>query len=123
MKLAALFFLLTFSSLTMARQYIQCSVIGDTTDVAVVNLVTEEGGTLFLSSGMQNSEDERLLVEIQLSEKNSESHIYQIMHERASGSVTLPKSTIGKNMDSLIMQLDFGQYHFDFVCFSRIYHD
>ena len=65
MKSLILAFALTLSTSAFARQYIQCSSTDSyTTDVAVVNLTTVKGGTLFISSGMQNPEDERVVVKI-----------------------------------------------------------
>jgi len=65
MKTFILALALSLSTSAFARQYIQCSVLNNSTDVAVVNLQTINDGTLFLSSGMQNSEDERILVKIE----------------------------------------------------------
>jgi hypothetical protein len=86
MKFLILALALTFSSTSFARQYIQCSELDiNSTEVMVVNLPTEKGGTLFLSSGMQNPEDERLLVDIQL-EKIENFQLSNISNNGVGGS-------------------------------------
>lgn len=123
MKSLILALALTLSSTAFARQYIQCSVMGDSTDVAVVNLQTEKGGTLFISSGMQNSEDERLLVKIEFDRIEGAHHVYKVVNENRDGYVAVPSNVIGKSSDSLIVDLSFAGYSFEFSCFSRIYND
>lgn len=120
-----LFFLLALSLSTsvFARQYIQCAVIGESTDVAVVNLQTEDGGTLFLSSGMQNPEDERILVNIKFHMIDGTNHIYKVVNENGEGSIEIPSSAIGKSRNDLMIDLVFSGLKFQYSCFSRIYND
>lgn len=122
-SLLALVVLLSTTS-AFARQYIQCSSLDySTTDVAVVNLQTTKGGTLFISSGMQNDESERTLVKIQ-KEKTSQGKVYfKIVHGGVKGHVVLNKSDIGKSSDLVLVDLDFNGYLVNFSCFSRIYND
>ena len=120
-----LFFLLALSLSTsvFARQYIQCAVVGESTDVAVVNLQTEDGGTLFLSSGMQNPEDERILVNIKFQMIEGANHIYKVINENGEGSIAIPSSAIGKSRNDLMIDLVFSGLTFQYSCFSRIYND
>ena len=120
-----LFFLLALSLSTsvFARQYIQCAVMGESTDVAVVNLQTEDGGTLFLSSGMQNPEDERILVNIKFQMIEGTNHIYKVINENGEGSIEIPSSAIGKSRNDLMIDLVFSGLTFQYSCFSRIYND
>lgn len=120
-----LFFLLALSLSTsvFARQYIQCAVVGESTDVAVVNLQTEDGGTLFLSSGMQNPEDERILVNIKFQMIEGTNHIYKVINENGEGSIEIPSSAIGKSRNDLMIDLVFSGLKFQYSCFSRIYND
>ena len=120
-----LFFLLALSLSTsvFARQYIQCAVVGESTDVAVVNLQTEDGGTLFLSSGMQNPEDERILVNIKFQMIDGTNHVYKVINENGEGSIEIPSSAIGKSRNDLMIDLVFSGLKFQYSCFSRIYND
>ncbi len=120
-----LFFILALSLSTsvFARQYIQCSVVGESTDVAVVNLQTEDGGTLFLSSGMQNPEDERILVNIKFQMIEGTNHIYKVINENGEGSIAIPSEAIGKSRNDLMINLVFSGLKFQYSCFSRIYND
>lgn len=123
MKTLILLFVTLFSSQVFARQYIQCSSLDmNSTDVMVVNLTTPQGGTLFISSGMQNPEDERTLVNIELSEVEDGSHIYNILGEN-SGFVVLPSDAIGKSSNYLRVELNFNRSQIGFSCFARIYND
>lgn len=123
MKSLIIAFVTLFSSQVFARQYIQCNSMDmNSTDVAVVNLTTVNGGTLFLSSGMQNPEDERTLVNIELSEIEDGSHIYNIMGEN-SGFVVVPSSAIGRSINSMHVEVNFNGSQVDFSCFARIYND
>jgi hypothetical protein len=117
---AALFL---FSQAALARQYIQCSILSDTSDVAVVNLTTSTNGTLFLSSGMENPEDERILLDIELEKKSENKHFFKIINAGAEGFIALPSNVIGKSSDSFVLELSYGQYDFEYACFSRLYND
>ena len=123
MKFLALTIALLTTSTIWARQYIQCSILADTTDVAVVNLTTNKTGTLFVSSGMQNPEDERILFNIEFSENKNGFDIFKIVDGNVNGSVAVPSQVIGKSADSFDIHLVFGNVELDFGCFSRIYND
>lgn len=114
---------LLLSNSALARQYIQCGIIGDTTDVAVVNLTTEQGGTLFLSSGMQNDESERVLVKIKLDRKEKGLHYYKVINENGTGFAILPSNVIGKASRYFEVELAFANTSFKYGCFSAIYPD
>lgn len=122
MKTTLLALLLTFSSTVFARQYIQCGTKDMySTDVGVVNLTTEQGGTLFISSGMQNDESERTLVNIEFDKKENGLHYYNLIG--AKGYLTLPSDQVGKKSDYLEVHLTFNGSYVEFSCFSRIYND
>lgn len=124
MKAALIALSLLASTSVFARQYIQCS-IADThsTDVMVVNLQTEEGGTLFLSSGMQNPEDERVLVKIEFDRIEKNKHFFKVVGEVGKGEVAVPSNVIGKSSDFFMVDLSFAEYSFEYSCFARIYND
>jgi len=124
MKTLLLVLSLLLSTSAFARQYMQCSIVDtDSTDVMVVNLTTEQGGTLFLSSGMQNPEDERILVKIQLDKIEGGEHIYKVINEEGEGKVAIPSSVIGTRSDFFKVDLIFAGYSFTYSCFARIYND
>lgn len=114
-----------FSSSVFARQYIQCSSTDNTTtDVMVVNLQTEDGGTLFISSGMQNDESERLLMKLAFDKKENNKHIYSVIHEGAvRGKIQLASDQVGVRSDFLIVDFMFSGMRFEYSCFARIYND
>jgi hypothetical protein len=111
------------SQAALARQYIQCSILSDTSDVAVVNLTSSTKGTLFLSSGMENPEDERILVDLELDKKSENKHFFKIINAGAEGFIALPSNVMGKSSESFVLELAYGQFNFDYACFSRLYND
>lgn len=115
--------LLAFTFPTFARQYIQCSQLSDSTDVAVVNLEMPTRGTLFLSSGMQNPEEERILVNIELEKRENHQVFFKITGTNINGFVAIPSEVLGKSADAFIIDITFANYRFDYSCFSRIYND
>lgn len=124
MKSLILAFALSLSTSAFARQYIQCSSTDRySTDVAVVNLTTVQGGTLFISSGMQNPEDERTLVKIAFDKIQGANHVYKIVDAPVEGYVTVPTNAIGKYSNFLMVDLKFGSYFVEYSCFSAIYND
>lgn len=124
MKLLTLCALVLFSTTTFARQYFQCSTVeAEYSDVMVLNLKTAQEGTLFLSSGMQNPEDERTLVDLELEKTENGNHIYRVVNEQRSGHVIIPSHVIGKSTDHVNVDLAFNGYGFRFSCFARMYHD
>jgi hypothetical protein len=124
MKMLALSFLMIFSSRVFARQYIQCnSTDSYSSDVMVVNLQTANGGTLFVSSGMQNPEDERTLVNIAFEKEEAGNHIFSIVHHNFTGFVAVPSEIIGKTSSAFNVDLNFNGYFNRFSCFARIYND
>jgi hypothetical protein len=123
MKHFFLLALMTFSFSSFARQYIQCSMVSETTDVAVVNLTTPMGGTLFLSSGMQNDESERILVNIAFDKTVADQSIFKIQSDMGEGQVTIPSNVISKSSDSFLINVAFANLQFDYFCFSRLYND
>jgi hypothetical protein len=120
----ALIFGLMLSTSAFARQYIQCSTTGDSTDVMVVNLQDEgKQSTLFLSSGMQNPEDERLLVNIDFDKVDGLHTIFKVVGEVGSGSVAVPTEVLGKYSNFFIVELNFADYSYPYSCFSAIYNE
>jgi hypothetical protein len=120
MKATILTLALALSSPIFARQYIQCSTL-DTTDVMVINLPTPKKGTLFLSSGMQNSEDERIIVDIEFDKIQNDHHLFKVVRQNGQGSVAIPSSALGFSSDYVQVGLKFSSFYFDFHCFSRLY--
>ncbi len=114
---------LLISNSAFARQYIQCGILGDTSDVAVVNLTTENGGTLFLSSGMENPEHERVLVKIKLDKVENGKHFYKVNDEKGEGYAIVPSEVVGKASKYFEVVLSFAGLSFDYACFSAIYND
>jgi hypothetical protein len=112
------------STSTFARQYIQCSHSDPQyTDVMVLNLTTKKSGTLFLSSGMQNPDDERILVNVEFQESTNQNYVYRVISSGVIGIVTVPEMVIGKSSNSFFIHLLFNGYEVNFGCFSRIYED
>lgn len=114
-----------FSSSVFARQYIQCSSMDySTTDVMVVNLQTENGGTLFISSGMQNDESERLLMKLAFNKQENGKHVYDVIHQgKVAGLIQLKSEQVGVKSDFLIVDFIFSGMKFEYSCFARIYND
>jgi hypothetical protein len=123
MKYFVLALALMANSSVWARQYIQCSILSETTDVAVVNLETNKTGTLFLSSGMQNPEDERILLKIEFDKKENGLDVFKVLDANTKASVSVPSEVVGKSSDSLVIHLAYGNLQFDYSCFARIYND
>jgi hypothetical protein len=123
MKKLLLTAMILVSHQVMARQYIQCSILSDSTDVAVVNLASSTRGTLFLSSGMQNPEDERILMNLELDKKSENKHFFKIVNAGAEGFIAIPSNVVGKSNDSFVVELTYAQYNFEYGCFSRLYND
>ena len=121
MKSLILALALSLSTSAFARQYIQCSTLGDSADVAVVNLQTAQGGTLFMSSGMEG--DERLVVNIEFEQVDNGHHIFKVVDEHGEGFVSVPSAVIGKSANNVTIDLKFADYSFSYSCFSRIYND
>ena len=122
MKSLMLAFALSLSTTAFARQYIQCSS-NQSSEVAVVNLTSVNNGTLFISSGMENSEADRTVVKIKLEKVEAGNHVYKIIHDNVQGQVVLPSSAIGKASNFLTLDLDFAGYFIQYGCFSAIYND
>ncbi len=114
---------LSLTSSAFARQYIQCSTLGDSSDVAVVNFQTLNNGTVFLSSGMENSDADRLLLNIEFEKIENGHHVFKIVSDNGVGNVTLPSSIIGKSSNSFAVDVSFSGYGMSYSCFSRLYND
>lgn len=116
---------LFISTSAFARQYIQCGIADySSTNVMVINLQdTGKQSTLFLSSGMQNPENERLLVKIDFDKIQGKNSIFKITDEQGTGSIIIPTQAIGQSSDHLNVKLIFASYSYDYSCFSRIYND
>ena len=123
MKSLILALALSLSTSAFARQYIQCSTTSDSTDVAVVNLQTPKGGTVFMSSGMQNPEDERILLNIEFDKIEGKFHNFKVVSDAGDGYVLVSSDAIGKKSDFLYVTVSFLGYTMDYTCFSRIYND
>jgi hypothetical protein len=123
MKIALLIGLL-FTTSAFARQMFQCSTFDtNSSDVMHINLATPTNGTLFLSSGMQNPETERILVKIAFSKIEGAYHVFKVIEQPAEGFLAIPSQAIGKASNSVNLELKFGYSAVTFSCFSRIYHE
>lgn len=112
---------LALSSTTYARQYIQCHTTDtNSTDVMVVNLDNEKS-TLFLSSGMQNPEDERVLMKIELKRTDSNYHVFRAINFDKDVEVSVPSEIIGKRVRDFLIDLKFDEYQLTYSCFSALY--
>ena len=114
---------LMLSSSAFARQYIQCGM-AQGSDVMVVNL--QDAGkqsTLFISSGMENPDDERLLLNIEFDKVDGKHTVYKVIGELGDGNVAIPTAAFGKSSNSLAVELNFADLSFTYSCFSRIYND
>lgn len=115
---------LLLSTSAFARQYIQCNILDTSaTDVMVINLQTSKTGTLFLTSGAQNPEDERVLVKIAFDKVIDNAHVFKVIDEANEASIAIPSEVIDKSSNWFKMDLNFGSYSAPFSCFSRIYND
>ena len=114
---------LMLSSSAFARQYIQCGM-ADSSDVMVVNLQDPgKQSTLFISSGMENPDDERILVNIEFDKVDGKHTVYKVVGELGDGNVAVPNEVIGKSANSVAVELNFADLSFTYSCFSRIYND
>ncbi len=124
MKYIILLLALVFSTTTFARQYFQCANTDrELSDVMVINLTAEDKGTIFISSGMQNPEDERFVAKLELEKAENQIHYYQIRESHREGVVAIPSPSIGKSMDSVLVEFSFGSYQSTFSCFAKIYNE
>lgn len=122
MKAYILALALFASTSAFARQYFQCSSMDmNSSDVMVVNLATKDGGTLMVSPGAEY--DERVVVKIKFDKVEDNKHVFKIVDETNSGSVAIPSEVVGKSVNSVNVDLAFGNYQFTFSCFARIYND
>lgn len=124
MKILIASLVLLMTSSAFARQYIQCSSLDvDYTDVIVVNLQTNEGGTLFMSSGMQNDESDSLLVKIKKGVVENGKVHYTIVDQNETGEVIIDAKDLGKAGTGFLIDLAFNSYRGTYSCFSSLYND
>jgi hypothetical protein len=124
MKIIFLFLALVLTIPAFARQYIQCSSTDIySTEVMVVNLSSATHGTLFISSGMQNPESERLLVKIEFDRQENEFHFFKAINVNNFAQIKIPSKSIGKAANDILIDLSFDSHKFTYSCFSRIYND
>jgi hypothetical protein len=124
MKILSLIVFLTFSIDAFSRQYIQCTHADyNLSDVMVINLPSSQSGTAFFSSGMENSESERVLFEIELSKIENDSYFYRVSNNSIDGFISVPTKFIGVSSNQAWVNVALTGYNADFICFSRLYHD
>lgn len=120
MKLFVILSAFIISTSAFSRQYIQCRAEDhDATDVAVLNLQTEEDGTLMISPGVEY--DEHILMNIAFDKIENSKHYFKL--EGRDGHVSLPSEMVGKSTNQLKIDLDYSGYKISYLCFSRIYSD
>jgi hypothetical protein len=127
MKIAFVFLVLSFN--TWAHQYIQCSSTNtNTTDMAVISLSPIKN-TLFLSSGVGNDDEIRVLKEISFSHENEESVFYKSENEITKEVISLPREIVGVQSDFFYVNLELTHFQSnqviiqEFSCYSRLYND
>ena len=124
MKLFIFFLCLLFSIPALSRQYFQCNIIEEgRTDVMVINLQTSLDGTIFLSSGMQNNETERMKAKLEFEKFENGLKFFKIHDKDLYGFVAIPMEFLGKNSNSIDIDVFINGYQAFFSCFTRIYHD
>jgi hypothetical protein len=120
MKLLLLSFLLTTS--LWARQYIQCADADGSSLVSVVNLPSQDAGSFFISSGMENDENERLLCPIAFKNFENNQVVYSFSGN-CEGEISFHQDLLGKVTNYLPLHVSLNGIMANMICFSRIYQD
>lgn len=117
-----LLFSLLLTPSIWARQYIQCADSQGSSLVSVVNLPTQEAGTFFISSGMENDESERLLCPISFKHFESNQVVYSLS-EKCEGEISFDQDLLGIVTNYLPLSISLNGIMANMICFSRIYQD
>jgi hypothetical protein len=106
--------LLSFNAL--ARQYTQCS---HPEFYSVVNLPTQEAGTLFITQGVET--DNRWLTEIRLTHADQTHNFYEFINSDIEGSVRVPNDIFGQYRNGLTVTIEISGQIYNTSCFTSYY--
>lgn len=103
-----------------ARTYIQCS--GQATDRAVVN-INGDASTLFMTSGIGDPDEIRILKNLRLQNETATSFEYLTTDEEIL--VTVPKHVVGTILNGFEVVLTFveSDYDYSMSCYSNVFND
>jgi hypothetical protein len=120
MKLFFFFMLFSLNTFAHNRQYLQCTSLDDFWyGIAVVNLYSDDSGTLFLSAGMET--DDYVLADLIFTKsENSFLHYQAIAQNRIQQEVTFlfPENFRGIDASRVDFTLLFPNYLLSYRCFS-----
>jgi hypothetical protein len=106
-----------------ARQYIQCAV-SDSFDRAVINL-DGENSTLFMTTGVHDPNEIRVLKKLRLDEVTTTHHFYISHDQNSTETLMIPNEIIGEYASSFVVNFNHerNDYQFsrDMYCYSAIY--
>lgn len=126
-RLAFILALLTFSSLSFARQYIQCSSLNPNSwDRMVINL-NGENSTLFMTNGVHQPDEIRVLKQLFYIETNETSTIYKTQDTHVIETVTIPNEFINVYSNYFLVNINMERVsdgisrNFDVSCYSALY--
>jgi hypothetical protein len=127
MKILIMYVLLVSASFAQARQYIQCSDVNPkSTDGTVINLDGDKS-TLFMTTGVDDPDEMRILKSIKFLSADKKQTIYQSRDGHSIETVTLPSEIIGKTSNKFFAELDLQavdeslRMSAKMICFSAIY--
>lgn len=127
MKIALLAAVLSFTPLAHAHQYIQCASTDIySSDRTVINLDGEKS-TLFMTTGVNDPNEIRILKSIKFLRTQGDKTLYQSSNHESTETVILPTAIIGKNARNFNVTVELvaadGSLRLDsdLVCYSALY--
>lgn len=130
MKAVVLVLLISLSA--SARQYMQCSPVGDiySFDRIVINL-NDTQSTLFITNGVHLPDSDRIekLKKINFAGNQGEFTIYKSQNEQTQEILKIPTEIIGeysnyfKVLFTVVKRSNGAELKKEFSCFSAIYND
>ena len=129
MKLFLLTVFFTFTSMAEAHQYIQCSNVDMNSDDRAVISLNGAKSTLFMTSGVADPDEVRVLKSISLLGVKGDKTIYQAQDDQTIETVIIPSEIIGKNSNYFSLTINLssldGTYKVseEMSCFSSLYND
>lgn len=101
-----------------ARTYIQCA--GQASDRVVVN-IDEPSSTLFMTSGVDDPDEVRVLKKIKLHNETEKNFEYMSSDEEIL--VTVPKHVVGNILNGFQVILSFldSDYEYKMSCYSNVF--
>jgi hypothetical protein len=129
MKISLVAALLCFTSFAHAHQYIQCfNTNPNTTDGTVINLDGAKS-TLFMTTGLDDPEEIRILKPIKFLATEGDKTFYQAKDNDSIETITLPTDIIGKNSKNFFAALELKKVDGSMVfteelqCYSATYNN